>query len=333
MIHQIKTEWNAWVGRVVSIEDPLHLGRCKVKILGIYSKDLDPVSESGSQLSSDTDAALKVPTSEQLPWCYPGGFSVFGAGSEWGAGSYSAPKLNSIVKVVFFAGDEYAPEYYSVAMVGKHISEWIADSPKNSHVLLWDKDEDVRVAYKPGPDAEDNLEGKRGGLTIWKNGSYFSIKPDDTIDIMHSKAKTRVLMMPEEMYQITEKTMGFLSNDTMEFESKSKIKSFTKTYQIKCDQFQLDASQSVSIKAGQSVTIECGSSIIEITASGIKISGAQIATQATAEAKIDAAKIAISASGILQLGAPMLKNDASITMNAGPELHSTLQLPPISPIF
>lgn len=78
-----------WKGVVVDVNDPDFEAKVKVRVFGKY--DL-----------------LEV---EDIPWAYPNNFST--GSSANGSGSFSLPKLGSIVEVTFDNGDQYHPIWHS----------------------------------------------------------------------------------------------------------------------------------------------------------------------------------------------------------------------------
>ena len=76
-----------YCGTVVDIEDPLNIGRIKVAVFGFFD-ELDPLL---------------------IPWATPG--NGWSAGSVSGAGSFSIPKLGTVVDVQFDNGNIYNPVY------------------------------------------------------------------------------------------------------------------------------------------------------------------------------------------------------------------------------
>jgi hypothetical protein len=128
-----------WLGEVEDNNDPEFSGRCKVRIFGVFDgmeKDFSP-----------TPTPYIIPTSE-LPWCYPANGIFFASGSSKGAGNLSVPKIGSKVKVRFNGGNLYAPEYFAIQDANEDMTSEIKDSYLDSHVILYDKEQDLKVLYK-----------------------------------------------------------------------------------------------------------------------------------------------------------------------------------------
>jgi len=131
-----------WLGYIVDNNDPLFLGRCKIQIFEKFDK-------------------LPI---EAIPWAYPVKSGIF-AGND-GYGSFSFPKLDSLVRVRFQNGDFYSPEYYAVENINKSMQSEISSSYTNAQVLVFDEDEDLKIVYTQSK-----------GLYIWLKSSFFNITP------------------------------------------------------------------------------------------------------------------------------------------------------------
>ena len=70
-----------WIGEVIQTDDPLSLGRAKVKVFGKYDELTDEV----------------------IPWSIPF--------NQLSTGTIIIPKVGDIVNVLFENGDEYVPFY------------------------------------------------------------------------------------------------------------------------------------------------------------------------------------------------------------------------------
>jgi hypothetical protein len=133
---------STWLGIVVNNEDPLFLGRAKIKIFEKFDEIPD----------------------ENLPWAFPNQSTVF-AGKN-GYGSFSYPKKNTLVHVRFENGDFYFPIYTVIENINKKMQEEVKESYENAQVLVYDEDEDLKIIYT-----------KNQGLMIWYAGSFVNITP------------------------------------------------------------------------------------------------------------------------------------------------------------
>ena len=82
-----------WVGVVENIEDPLKIGRCKIRIFGWHTENLS-----------------LLPTNE-LPWATP-------ASASNGSGSFSVPKPGDYVSGYFFDVNSAQNPYYTAVLPG-----------------------------------------------------------------------------------------------------------------------------------------------------------------------------------------------------------------------
>lgn len=142
-----------FLGYIIDNNDTLKLGRCKIKLIEKYDN-------------------LET---QDIPWAYPICSPDFAGGASKGYGSFSFPKIGSLVRVRFNQGDIYHPEYYAVENMSDKLSSLISDSYTNAQVIRIDEDEDLQVFYTPAK-----------GLMIWLKSSYINIDKSGDIFISHS---------------------------------------------------------------------------------------------------------------------------------------------------
>lgn len=163
---------NHWLGEVMDNKDPLKLGRCKIKVFEKFDE-------------------IKT---EDLPWAMPICSSDFAGGSSQGFGSFSYPRIGSIVRVRFDAGDIYHPEYFLVENMNEKMKSTIEGSYENSQVLRFDEDEDLQIYYT-----------KEKGLLVYHKGSFINIDKSKNILIEHNGGPSKVTLK--------EGTINIESND------------------------------------------------------------------------------------------------------------------------
>lgn len=183
-----------WVGEVEENNDPEFAGRCKVRIFGILD---------GTEDDKNINSPYKIPT-EDLPWCYPSNGIFFASGDSKGSGNLSVPKKGSKVKVRFSGGNLYAPEYFAVQDTNEEMAADLKDSYLDSHVILYDKEQDLKILYKP------NL-----GVQIYHRGSNMTINPDSSITIEHKDTQSIV--------ELVGGTINITANSTVNITSNTKI--------------------------------------------------------------------------------------------------------------
>lgn len=175
-----------WIGIIVDIDDPLRKGRVKARVFEKF--DQRPYTDENgtypdTQLTFDDyldDKHFIIPKSD-LPWIFPMQSSIFGGGEKPGFGSFSSPKLKSLVKVKFSNNDIYSGEYITIVRPNEAMMEEI-NNPEdyiNSNILLYDEDEQVKVMYK-----------RTLGLQIFHKDSYMVIRPDSSIYIEHKDTES-----------------------------------------------------------------------------------------------------------------------------------------------
>jgi len=118
-----------WFGIVVSVDNTKYFdGRCKIRIF----EKFDDI------------------TDEDLPWAFPKQSNIFGGGSGFGCGSFSYPKIGTIVRITFNNGDIYHPEYTFIQNLNNKMIDEIKQSFINCHVLLYDEDSNIKIMYTDG---------------------------------------------------------------------------------------------------------------------------------------------------------------------------------------
>lgn len=146
----------SYIGRIVSVDDELKIGRCKIRVYGLYGND---------------NENLGVIPDEDLPWAYPHYDMCFG--SETGSGRFSTPKMNAKVRVIL-DGDQYHPRYFTMETLDDTLKEAIAADYVNFHALLWDSVEELKMYYAVNT-----------GFLLDLKGSVINILPDNSILINH----------------------------------------------------------------------------------------------------------------------------------------------------
>jgi hypothetical protein len=150
---------DSYIGFVVDGNDPERLGRCKVRVIGIYDNIED----------------------DKLPWCFYGGSSVFAGGESKGGGNISIPKLGTAVNVTFLGNDIHAPVWNSVIHINDKLRRELAQSYPDSHVIVYDEDQDLKVWFTPS-----------NGMQIYYKDSSISINPDQSILIDHKESQSNI---------------------------------------------------------------------------------------------------------------------------------------------
>jgi hypothetical protein len=161
----------SWLGEVMDIEDPLKIGRVKIKVFGKFDE---------------------IPT-EDLPWAQPGN-NITG-GSDSGGGFFSVPKKGSIVSVKFDNGNIYHPEYFFVQKISNEVKEEIKDSYENAHVIVYDTitEGGLKIFFT-----------EEKGLMLDYQETQINIKNDKSILIQTASGDSKVEIMDDGKMTITQ---------------------------------------------------------------------------------------------------------------------------------
>jgi hypothetical protein len=162
----------SWVGEVVDIEDPLFLGRVRVRVFGKFDTRENPY---------DTRSKYVIPD-DAIPWAYPAGY--FSGGSATGSGSFSVPKKGSIVSIAFENGNVYYPEYSFSVHISEDLVNEIKGSYANAHSLIYDTvtEGGVKVFFT-----------EQKGLMLDYKSNTINIKQDESIEVKNAGGDTIIL--------------------------------------------------------------------------------------------------------------------------------------------
>lgn len=177
-----------WIGKITDVADPEIMGRCRVRVFGIFDELPD----------------------DHLPWAFPATLNTF-AGSSGGSGYLSVPKIGTLVKIKFANGDRYSPEYYGIVNIHPDVQNAISDTYEGSHVLWYDVDEDMKVYYTPGK-----------GLVIALKQSNITINADKSITIEHAGSDSIIELSGEDIVVSSKKSVK-VSTKTCTIEAKDVI--------------------------------------------------------------------------------------------------------------
>jgi len=176
----------SYVGKIMDVNDPDHLGRCKVKVYGLFG---------------DEDGAVGSIPTEDLPWAYPFNPIVFGSK---GSGAFSSPKKDQMVRVLF-DGDQYHPRYYSLEDLDEDLKSAIqSEGYENFHALIFDSTAKLKMFYS-----------KKSGILIHLDGTIWNILPDNSMlfDVKNSTAT--IELRGTAMTLKTTATIDITSNNTI----------------------------------------------------------------------------------------------------------------------
>ena len=184
-----------WIGIVEDINDDIFEGRCKIRVFGKMDQRQDP---------EDPASAFVMPTAS-LPWARPSVTSS--GGSNTGSGTFSVPKLGTILRVSFDNGNYYAPVSHESLYPSDETKAAIEAAYPNSHVLIYDTAFGLTGELESGSaDVTNEREGEHikvffteeKGLmmdyTTTEGPTTINIKPDNSVEIINANGDSIVML-------------------------------------------------------------------------------------------------------------------------------------------
>jgi hypothetical protein len=181
-----------WIGIVEDINDDLFEGRCKVRVLGKMDQRVD---------LEDPASDFILPT-QALPWARPSVASS--GGSQSGSGTFSVPKLGTVLRVTFDNGNYYSPVYHESIYPSNELKTEIQNSYPNSHILIYD------TAFGLTGGGNEEVTNEREGesikvffteekglvmdYTTTAGPTVINIKPDNSIEITNANGDSIVML-------------------------------------------------------------------------------------------------------------------------------------------
>ena len=173
-----------WVGVVEDTEDELFEGRVRLRVFGKMDQRVDP---------EDPKSDYVMPTAA-LPWARPSVASSGGSNS--GSGTFSVPKIGTIVRVTFDNGNYYSPVYHESLYPSDELKAEIEASYQNSHVLIYDTafgltgggNEEV-TNEREGESIKVFFTEEKGLMmdyTTTEGPTTVNIKPDNSVEIINA---------------------------------------------------------------------------------------------------------------------------------------------------
>lgn len=269
-----------WLGIIVDIEDPLKRGRAKVRIFERFDQRA-PIDDKGTypseslQLSDYLDETHFLLPNKALPWMFQVNSQVFAGGENPGSGSFSTPKLGSLVKVNFVNDDIYSGEYHTVHKLNEKMMNIITKQEEdyiNASVTVFDEDEDYWMLYT-----------KSIGLQVFHKGSQIVIRPDSSIFIEHKDT--------ESMIELKGPDIKIISNRDIDVTSENRITLNSSIVKVNGDNTYLGSSPIYSAVQGEPL-------IKLLKALAVTIDGKLSPTPGVAAAAVDAAERTILCSTV-----------------------------------
>lgn len=186
-------------GEVVDNNDPDQEGRCRVKVYGVF----DDIAN------------------EDIPWASPGSSRTFGGGADGGFGDISIPKNKAIVRISFAEGELYSPEWHSLPFMNQAAKDDISSSYLDSHLILYDVDQELKVYYTPS-----------NGFEIYLKKSHMTINPDASITIEHKDSQSIIELVGPDCNITTQANVNITAATKIEATAETCILNGTKKTQL-----------------------------------------------------------------------------------------------------
>ena len=182
-----------WIGIVENTEDDIFEGRCRIRVFGKMDQRTDPEDPSSDYL---------MPTGS-LPWARPSVASS--GGSNTGSGTFSVPKIGTILRVSFDNGNYYAPVYHESLYPSDETKAEVEAAYPNSHVLIYDTAFGL-TGGENGTEITNDREGEHikvffteeKGLmmdyTTTEGPTTVNIKPDNSIEIINANGDSIIML-------------------------------------------------------------------------------------------------------------------------------------------
>lgn len=243
-----------WIGIVEDTNDDLFEGRCKIRVLGKMDQRIDP---------EDPESDFVLPTTA-LPWARPSVASS--GGSQSGSGTFSVPKLGTVLRMSFDNGNYYAPVYHESIYPSDELKAEIQNSYPNSHVLIYD------TAFGLTGGGNEEVTNEREGESIKvffteEKGLMFdytttagpttvNIKPDNSVEIINANGD-RIVMLNDGNITFTHSAKFIInSTDNTEINCKDAI--------INCENMIVNHSSSIELGQGATEKLVLGDSFLKL---------------------------------------------------------------------
>jgi hypothetical protein len=243
-----------WIGIVEDTNDDLFEGRCKIRVLGKMDQRVDPENPNSNFI---------LPT-QVLPWARPSVASS--GGSQSGSGTFSVPKLGTVLRVTFDNGNYYFPVYHESLYPSDELKAEIQNSYPNSHILIYD------TAFGLSGGGNEEITNEREGESIKvffteEKGlvmdystsvgpTVINIKPDNSIEITNANGDSIVMLNDGNITFTHSAKFTVNSTDNMEINCNDAI--------IKAKNVIIDHSTSIELGKGASEKLVLGDSFLSL---------------------------------------------------------------------
>jgi hypothetical protein len=243
-----------WIGIVEDNNDDLFEGRCRIRVYGKMDQRVDP---------GDPESDYVMPI-ESLPWARPSVASSGGSNS--GSGTFSVPKLGSVLRVTFDNGNYYNPVYHESLYPSDEVKAEIEASYQNSHVLIYD------TAFGLTGGGNEEVSNEREGesikvffteekglmmdYTTTEGPTTVNIKPDNSVEIINANGDS-IVMLNDGNITFTHSAKFIInSTDNTEINCKDAI--------INCENTIINHSSSIELGQGATEKLVLGDSFMKL---------------------------------------------------------------------
>ena len=243
-----------WVGIVEDNVDELFEGRCRIRVYGKMDQRVDP---------ADPKSDFVLPK-EALPWARPSVSSSGGSNS--GSGTFSIPKIGTVLRVTFDSGNYYSPVYHESLYPSDEVKAEIQNSYQNSHVLIYD------TAFGLTGGGNEEITNEREGesikvffteekglmldYTTATGPTTINIKPDNSIEIKNANGDS-IVMLNDGNITFTHSAKFIInSTDNTEINCKDAI--------INCENTIINHSSSIELGQGATEKLVLGNSFMKL---------------------------------------------------------------------
>lgn len=234
-----KLDSKVWMGIIVDNNDPERIGRVKIRIFEKFDQrpfidDKGNYPDKPLTLEDYLDESHFIIKTDDLPWMFPMQSTVFAGGDVPGYGSFSFPKLGTLVRVKFVNDDIYSGEYTAVVSANKLLLSKIAPDGdyENASVTVLDEDENYWILYT-----------KTTGLQIFHKESQIVIRPDSSIYIEHKDS--------ESLQEFKGPNIKIVSNRDIDITSENKITHNSNFVHVNGDKTYIGANPNFSAVNGE----------------------------------------------------------------------------------
>ena len=250
-----------WIGIVEDNIDELFEGRCKVRFYGKMDQRVDPADQTSDFILSK----------EVLPWARPSVSSSGGSNS--GSGTFSIPKLGTILRITFDGGNYYSPVYHESVYPSDELKAEIQASYQNSHILIYD----TAFGLTGGNNKEITNEREGESIKVFfteekglvmdytttTGPTKVNIKPDNSVEIINANGDSIVMLNDGNITFTHSAKLIINSTDNTEINCKD-ANINCENANINCEKTVINHSSSIELGQGATEKLVLGNSFMAL---------------------------------------------------------------------